>query len=299
LTDFQPAAHRLYLTFIGLTGVSGSGRSVCWFDPDFSPTVQRMLYYPWATSSAILGIYGGDLYLGVDSFLKKLHLIAPISGEDPLASSGQTQDTVVASLVGYVIRAIAEFDAKLFIAAENIATPGNSAIYTWDGTTLRLDTSGIDAPTFMFPFRDKLIVGFAAATNLLKQRTLAGTYSNIAHSGTIATVDMATHKDLLYVADAAANIWRYDGTTLAIWRTITGATINSLESFNGFLWYVYKSAALHGILGRWSEASVFQDVYKDYTVDDPDITDATVIRDYRNQLYAVTSPSNITSMLVF
>jgi hypothetical protein len=304
ISDYQPTAHRLYTTFIGLTGVSSEGRSICWFDPDFSTSVQRMLYFPWATASAILGIYGGQLFLGVDGFLKQLHLFQPISGQDPLATSGQTQDTVVASLNGYTIKALAEFDGKLFIAAENIATPTSSAIYTWDGITLRLDKAAVPCPSRMLKFRDVLVLGYAAGnptdTNKLVTRDLAGTYADVVpSSGTVSTTDMVSHLDNLYIASGAAVLWKYDGTTLDPWHTIASAKINSVESFNGFLWFVYQSSTPHGILGRWSEVSVFNDTYKDYTDDDPLVTDATWIRAYRGKLYAVTAPTNITSEMVF
>ena len=297
LYDYQPTPNRLYMTFVGLTGISSSGRSVCWFDPDFSGSVQRMMHVPWAVSSSILATFDGSLYLGVDGFVKKLHLIQPISGQDPLEGSGLTQDTVVASLLGYAVRAMVEYDAKLFIAVENLADSTNSAIYTWDGKTLTLDVTGIEPPTYMYPFRDKLIVGYAS--DLLQERDLTGGYVDITHTGVIATEDMVSHGDVLYIADGDANIWTYDGTDLEIWHTITGAEIHSLASFGGFLYYAYTSSTPHGVIGRWLEAAVFEDAYNDLTAVDPSTVEATILRAYRNKLYAVSSQTNVTSMLVF
>lgn len=297
LYDYQPTPNRLYMTFVGLTGISSSGRSVCWFDPDFSGSVQRMMHVPWAVSSSILATFDGSLYLGVDGFVKKLHLIQPISGQDPLEGSGLTQDTVVASLLGYAVRAMVEYDAKLFIAVENLADPTDSAIYTWDGKTLTLDVTGIEPPTYMYPFRDKLIVGYAS--DLLQERDLAGAYTDITHAGVIATEDMVSHGDVLYIADGDENIWSYNGASLAVFRTITGAEIHSLASFGGFLYYAYTSSTPHGIVGRWLEAAVFEDAYNDLTAADPSTVEATILRAYRNKLYAVSSQTNVTSMLVF
>lgn len=306
LTDFQTAAQRLYIVLGGCPDISANGRSVGFFDPDFRDSqfgdvINRMLYFPWIAGNAVLGSFDGDLYLGADSLYKKLHLTEPVSGEDPLQASGPSQDENIQSLPGYIIRCFADFDGKHFIAAENVATPTDSAIFIWDGSTFQKDLGGIVCPTSMVPFRDKLAIGFPSSENKIKLRpagAVGTAYTDIAGLGAMGTTDMASHQDNLYGATGSTKIWKCDGTTITLHHTIAGATIRSVASLGGFLWFSYKSSTPHAIVGRWNEGASFTDVAKDLTAQNPLALDVGAqLRPYRQNLYTYGVATSTTGIL--
>jgi len=302
--DYQVDPYRLYIVAKGCPGVSTTvGRSILWYDPDFNASVQRMLYYDQTTASAVIGYYDGALYMGVDAWLKKIYRVEPPVGTEPIQVTGIHQDTNIANLTGYKITALYGWEGYLFIAAEDTSTPGSSKIFAYDGVTVHEDLTGIDPVTYITPWRDKLVFGFGSSTNHIRLRSKgapAGTYTTVAPgAGTVATVQMVDHQGTLYIADGGDDVWSYDGSSLASFRNVSGATLmNAVESFNGFLYYGYrKSSNNHAIIGRWNEASVFEDEHEDMSVAFTDLIGIDVLRAYRNNLMAACNVSSATSRL--
>lgn len=312
--DHQQTPHRLYIIAQGCPGVSTTvGRSIGWYDPDFTGSAgggitglgfQRMLYLDYSTLNATLGTFGDELYAGVDTQLKRIARIEPKIGTEPITTVGARQDTTILNLIGYTIKALREFDGKLFISAENIATPTSSIVYVWDGLVVKEDITGIRAPTYMVEWRDKLALGTPSADNLIRLREKGdapGSYSTVAPgAGTVATYRMVSHLNNLYITDGGANLWKYDGSSLAIFRTPTNSSLmRGLESFNGFLYYGWKnSVSGAAILGRWSEASVFDDTHLNFTTTFANTSQVDELRRYRDRLLALLFVSSTASRLV-
>lgn len=302
--DFQSDALRLYLVAKGCPGISTTvGRSILWYDPDFSATIQRMLYYDHATSSAVIAVHDGAIYMGVDAWLKRVYSVQPTVGVEPITITGIQQDTNIVNLAGYKITALRSWEGLLFIAAEDTTTPGASKILVYDGTTILEDLTGIDPVTYICPWRDKLAFGFGSSTNLIKLRSKGaapGTYANVSPgTGTLGTVSMVEHGGSLYIADGGDDIWDYDGTSLDVFHNVSGATLmNAVESFNGFLYFGYKKVSnSHAILGRWNEGAVFTDEHEDLTATDAALVGIDVLRAYRGDLVAACNISSASSKL--
>lgn len=302
--DFQTDPQRLYIVSKGCPGVSTTvGRSILWYDQDFDSEIQRMLYYDQTTDSAVVGYYDGAIYMGVDAWLKRVYRVQPPVGTEPISVTGIHQDTNIANLTGYKITALRAWEGYLFIAAEDTTTPGSSKIFAYDGVTVHEDLTGIDPVTYIFPWRDKLAFGFGSSTNHIRLRAKgapAGSYTTVAPgAGTVATVQMTEHGGTLYIADGGDDVWSYDGTNLAVFHNVAGATLmNAVESFNGFLYFGYKKVAnSHAIIGRWNEAAVFEDEHEDLTATDAALVSVDVLRAYRNNLMAACNVSAAISRL--
>jgi len=288
LYDFQTTVlRRLYLLVRGCIGISPSaGASLMWFDHDQAPIMQRGVYYSTATGFPYFSVFDGFLHIGLDTALGRFATINPPYGVEGLAGSGSTQNQPIATFAGFAFKNLATFDTKLFLALD--AGAGASKISTWDGQAIRNDLTGIDTPTKFGRWRDLLVVGFASATNQIRTRVAGsspGTWTTVTPgAGTVATEQMVSYKDNLYITDAAANVWKYDGTTLAIVRTVVGATMYGIEAYEGFLYYSYQTAGGVARIGRY-DGSTFTDNHKDLSAQVATLQTPRRLRRYRGDLY--------------
>lgn len=288
LYDFQTTVlRRLYLLVRGCVGISPTvGASLMWFDHDQSPIMQRGVYYSTASSLPYFAAFDGFLHIGLDTALGKFATINPPYGVEGIAGSGSTQNQPIATFAGFAVKNMKTFDSKLFVALD--AGAGASKIATWDGLAIRDDLTGINAPTQLGLWRNLLVLGFGSATNHIRTRVAGsspGTWTTVAPgAGTVATEQMVSYKDNLYITDAAANVWKYDGTTLAIVRTVVGATMYGIESYEGYLYYSYETAANRARIGRY-DGSSFTDNHKDLTTQVGTIKTPRRLRRYRGDLY--------------
>lgn len=304
--DYQAEPLRLYIVCRGCPGVSTTvGRSIGFFDPDFSASFQRALYYDWSTDSAVLAPYGSDLFIGINNYLRRVVRVQTPVGVEPITVTGIRQDINIGFFPGYEIKALCEFDGLLFIAAENIVTPTSSIIYTYDGLVIREDRTGVVCPTTMIAYQETLVMGYDDnAINKITVRSLAGVYTDVTPTGTsnpMASYRMVDHQTNLYIADGADSLWKYDGATLTLFHTVATATFfNSVESFNGFLYYGYSlqpGTDVIAHIGRWIEASVFQDDHHNLTAQDATVHTIDVLKGYRNRLFAAARVDASTSKL--
>lgn len=290
LFDYQAATpHKMYGAFDGCFGISAAaGASIGQYDWEQSPRFQRVIYSSAATNNYVLAVFDGKMHVGLDSDLKALQLIVYPYGTEALSASGTSQDTPITSYSGFTIRNMLAFDSKLFVGLD--AGAGASKISAWDGLSVRDDLTGINVPTGFGLWRETIIVGFAAATNLIKYRTVGappGTWTNVAPgAGTVAMVSRGvSYKDIFYFPDGSTSIWSYDGTTLSAAKTIAGATFRCIAVFNGFLYAGYETATPDARLAKF-DGSSWTDVDKNFTTQFAGTTSVRTLEAYRGSLYA-------------
>lgn len=303
-SDYQTDILRLFIVAKGCPGVSTSvGRSVGFFDPDFSASFQRVLYYDWTTTTTIVAPYSGELYAATGPYLRRVVRVQTPVGVEPITVTGIRQDVNIFFFSGYSIKSMWEFNGLLFIGAELDSDPTQSVIYSYDGLVMRIDRSGVVCPTFMIQYQETLVMGYADFTlNKLTVRDKTGTYTDIAGGGThMACVAAVSHQTFLFIADGVDTLWKFDGAAITSFRNVAGATFfNAVESFNGFLYYGYSSGAdptKHGHIGRWIEAAVFEDNHHDMTVQDATVHSVDVLRGYRGRLFAACRKDASSSKL--
>jgi hypothetical protein len=290
--DFQVAKPlRLYIVGDGCPGVSTSGFSLSAFDHEQSPAFQRYVYYDTTTTFTTIGSYSGRLYVGRNSVLVKFIELPHSYGDENIGLAGLSQEEPIKTFSGFTIRFLIEYDGELYIGLD--AGAGNSKITRWDGTTFVDDLSSINAPTGAGVWREDLIVGFGAATNHIRKRTPDGTWTTISPAaGTVAMAGLrgVSYKDIFYFPDGGANVWSYNGTTLAITNTVASSIQRTVAVFAGFLFYGYDSSVPHGIIGRF-DGSTWNNTYKDLTTQVSTITSCRYIEPYRNSLWAAVQDS--------
>ena len=265
IQDFQSDPFRLYFITSGCLGNAavGTGFSVNWYNHEEEPQLQTGVYYISATGEIVLGFYGGRVVLGIDTKLKQLKVIIGPWGTTATDLAGRQQDEVLDEYTGFTLRTLGVHGSTLLAGLDNGA--GASKMESWDGITSRDDLITIDVPTMGVPFRDLFVVGFAAASNQLRVRAADGTWSTVAGGGTaIQSYRAVSFKDVLYISEGptgglGTRIWSFDGTSIAIARTIVGATISGLAQDGEFLYYGYQNAANNPIIGRfdgstWTDA---------------------------------------------
>lgn len=310
LYDFQTnKPRRLYVAYIGCPGVSTSvGLTLAWIDFDLSPPFQRGIYYLGAVDARLaVGSFDGKVLLGTDADLRALHVIVQSYGTESLASSGTEQSPPLVSFTGFLIGVISrDFDGRVFIAMDN-AGPGTSKVMSWDGLTAREDLTGLGLiPSSFCVWRDQLVMGFndvLAIGNQLRVRsrgdstggTAPSVWSTVLATGLSNAVNMVSYKDILYITDSAANVWRYDGTGVpTIVRTIAGAQLTGLAVHGGYLYFGYESSTARAIIGRF-DGTTWTDSYKDMTTQDATLRNPTQIASYRGCLVLFIRTSTVAT----
>jgi hypothetical protein len=239
------------------------------------------------------------LYIGIDDTLKVLKLIKSPYGSEALAFAGSEQAEHLHKFTGFTIRALEQFDGKLFIGLD--AGAGASKIAVYDGLTIHdgtqgttADLTGIDPPSRFCRIRDKLAVGFSTNPSGIRLRDVGdapGTWGALI-VGALATAHMASYKDNLYLTADSTSVWKYDFATLATVNTIAGSTIRGLTTFNDgaaqYLFYGYQSTLSQAIIGRY-DGSSFVDVHYNITAAYASARLPRTLLSYRGSLAALTS----------
>jgi hypothetical protein len=299
LADFQ-TQRKAYFVFDGCPDESVTvGFSVNWFDHDMQDRFSRGVYYTAATEKVTIGVFDGRLYIGVDDTLKVLNIIVPDYGDEAISVAGFEQAEDLHVFTGFTITALLEFDGKLFIGLDDGAGAGE--IHYWDGLSIIEDDTGIDPVSQFCAWRDKLIVGHSTSAIAIRDSGDApGTYATVA--GAVAAVEMISWRDDVYITEAGTDLWRYDGSTLAILRTVAGASLYGLASFDGFLFYGYASTvpSARALIGRLDSSGTFVDVHKDITAQDAFARTVRTLSSYRGSLLAgVNAPGGNGAELYF
>lgn len=294
LFDFQVGTRKSIMVIgDGCPAISSAvGFYLGLYDFDQSPAFQPQIYYNAATQRLAAGVYGDDLYLGLDNELKRYQAIDAGYGESALAISGSSQDIPILTLpAGFtLIPALQQFDGLLFIACEQGV--GTSKVISWDGKTERDDVTGINAPTGFGLYRETLIMGYGGAPNRIDIRQVGdspGTWTNVAPgAGTAAFKKGTSYKDLFYFTTGGEDLFSYNGTALTrITPGTTGIAAGSvtfgIATFNGFLYVAYTTATNIARLAKFN-GTVWTAIEKDFTSQFATVTAARPMALYRGNL---------------
>lgn len=303
LDDFQVTTpKKLWMTIDGGYDCAGvyttTGEHVSSYDEEQSPVYQQYAYYDTATEVPVMASFDGHLYVGVGSTLKRLTITDRPYGADIDSRTflGSTMDTTVHTFSGFAIRALHEFDGKLFIGLD--AGAGSSKISSFDGVSIVDELTSLQIPKCFATYRvlnggDAIFVGFAAG-NQIRYRpsgSAPGTWTSVTPgAGTVTSVEMVAYKDVLYIASGGTDVWSYNGTTLASARTPASAvTVNTITTFNGNLVFGYDTLTAARI-GTY-DGSSWTDVAKDLTAQAAGTTSILSLKRYRSNLYAAATVS--------
>jgi hypothetical protein len=226
-------------------------------NPQFQPGVYLRGVDPDnKTSSAKAALYNGDLYVGFSEqdnsvSLFKFNPIVSSRGSPKLDRAGFSQYELRASwpVATYLhVRAMGAFDGLLYIAIDLVA--GGSEVFTWDGTTIKQELTGLTGvPDRFGAFRDSIIMGYSdtAQIEVHTIQQAAGTWTT--HSSADLRFRFgASYKDVFYMTSGDNYIFSFDGTTLT---KITNATMGisagadtwGIENFNGTLYVLYEDVS--------------------------------------------------------
>jgi len=243
---------------------AGTGFFLGHFDPEQDPQVQRSVWYETATEGLAIASYGGVPHVVVDRELRKISQMQVPWGTETIEQTGNAHDTPLATLVAKCNCAIEAF-GLLFLLLNN------NTIYTWDGITLRLDSTETHPPVSACVWRETLVIGFNdPAANKLRVRDFNAGYTTVTPgAGTIRVRpgrnSMTSHRDMVWAVGDETVIWKYDGTTLAIARTIAGATIQTVARAFNALYYGYtldnSSDPVSAWIGQTVDGVAFDDIH--------------------------------------
>jgi hypothetical protein len=305
--DFRlGCATRLWHAGVGCPGQGLSGGFfIGHYDQEQEPQVQRAAYYSTSLNQIAIATYGGQPYIAIDDSLRRLQTIPVPYGEEQITIGGQGADLPSALLTGFRCNAMIEFDGLFFLALQENGS-GTHKIATYDGVTLRDDLTGLaDAPVAFGLWRDSLILGYVVGANRISVRARGASPGTWAHvspgAGTIATQlgrnSIVSYKDEVYIADGGANVWNYDGTTLAVGRNVVGATITCVEEAFGYLFYGYLSSGGDATIGRYDNSS-WVDAHRDLTADEPLAARVDALRYFRDALVVCVTRTGFQNALL-
>jgi hypothetical protein len=260
------SARPIFMVMNGCPGLNPGGYSLGLWDQEFlgsvdSPNGYLNVTRYAATYAVMAGIFGTDLYFGVDADLKRFRY-----GDKVTAGNDAIQETRITIPSGYVgISAIIETNGTLLIACIGAAAAGvgTSAVFTFDGLTFTRVLSAVDIVRGFVLWRDQAIAIFdGVTTNSVRIRPSSGTWSGaIAPSaGTVAVVRSnvgASYKDKAYWGTGTQNCYSYDGTTLqqlpiATTGVDAGGKVIAFSVFNGYLFFAWHNAASTAVfIGRF------------------------------------------------
>lgn len=307
---------RLWFAEIGCHGVgAGTGGEILQVDPTQLPVVQTYASFPVTSNTQPTLAQFGDTLMGSNG--SNLFTVLQISSPPGVASTSILASPPLVSPVdfpGFNVLCMQEFDGKLFVGLGNIATPAASKIMTWDGVTIREDKTGIAPPISMGTWRDKLIVGFEAATGSISVRNIGaspGTYNVFALAGFQSSPygnAIVEVRQYAYIAGGSNGlIYKFDGAALTLARSLLAseatAVVHALTIYNGLLHYGwYKTAATAGTsyVGRHdpdsTAANEWTDKYKNsLTSDVPFFLYLTSMKAYRQAIYCGGGDVSIVS----
>lgn len=295
VSDFQiPRPIKLWVVGDGCPGISASaGFFLGTYDQEQQPEFQRALYWNTATQGVHVSPYGGEVHIAVDASLRGLNLLPAVWGKENIEVSGVNQDRILHTFAS-PIACLREFDGYLFCGLN--AGVGASSIHVWNGVSAIPDLTAINAPQCFGTYRlangdETLVAGFAAAPNHVRSRVKgapAGTWTTIVPgAGTVSARKMVRFRDVLYICgDGTTEIWSLTNATLAVARTVAGATMRSIAKHNGVLYYTYEQLVVgisHVFVGSYDGAT-WTDAVIDLTLTKTTLRQARTLESYRGIL---------------
>lgn len=251
---------RLWVSILGCFGAAiGTGARLIHYDPDQDPTIQVYAnYYAEASRQSPLGVYGGDLYIGDKSLLRKPVLITAPQGVDLQNIINSPTDAPIYDFGStFTITWMKEFDGKLFIGLSTGG--GGSKIATWDGLSIKDDLTGVRPSFAAEVFRGtRLVTGFDATAGDVRYRELGaspGTWVSVPLAGFSTSVSgnaMQEHRDMVLIAGGNRDLYKYHEpagvpTLVSIHNIGTadnaGNGITAVATMNGLAFYLWNGAS--------------------------------------------------------
>lgn len=294
---------RLWFVTRGCFGAAiGTGSRVQHYDEYENPKLQVYANtFAESDRDVPLGVYGDKLYAGEGPRVEEMIQVTAPSGF-PVGALSPLR-IPVGYFDGYTVRCLQEFDSKLFIGLENNTTPASSKIVAWDGLSLTDDKTGIRPPLAFGIWRNKLVAGFDATAGNIQVRdagSVPGTWAAVAlagfQCGTYGNT-MAEFRQYLFIASGIDKLFRFDGTTLSLVRTIAGCAtdgkgLTAVTLHRGLLYYGWNtpSAAYASRIGRHDPDSTgggldWVDTYKDVTTEQANFKFLASMASYRQQIF--------------
>lgn len=220
-------------------------------DTDYDLQWQTIASYTHQTPfTPIVERFANSIYIGDLGALRKVYRVQPVAqatGDEGIVRG--PSDEVVASYPGFLTTALHGHEGKLYYALADPLGSVNGEIWSWDGQQqvkeYDLTVPGDDGVA-MQTYQDSLIVTVRGLGSILK-KSLSGAWTTHTVGGFDSSPymnSMAELKNKLYIMDGGTKIYSWDGTTLALERTITTGLnpegANCCVAFNGRLYYFWR-----------------------------------------------------------
>lgn len=241
----------LYLTGDGCPGISPTaGTFIGKFDTESRPAhYDTFDYFDSAANPAVLAVYSNQIYFAVDSYLR---------------TKGEVIRLRIPADYSYISAMLAHEGVLVMgLVGATGGGAGNSAIFTYDGTTLTNVLSALNPVAGFFKYRDKLGAVWGGSPNSIRVRDSDGVWSAaiLPSAGTVAVTApdvCASYRDKAYIPSGGEDLFSFDQTSTLtqIPRATTGVSagdhIMAVCSAFGYLWYAWHNAALNAVfIGRY------------------------------------------------
>lgn len=177
--------------------------------------------------------YNNEFYIGDYGALRKIYLIQPPPGVHPASILSAPADEIIATFPGFRVSSMLTHAGKLFFVLSDPLNATNGFVYSWDGQQivqeLALTTPAAFGST-LTTFFDTLVVTINGVASI-QVRAANGTWTNPGLGGFVASRyinSTAVYRSKMYIMSGTDKIFSWDGTTLALARTIVvgGRTVD-------------------------------------------------------------------------
>lgn len=244
------------------------GGHIGFIDTDWDNQTQYVARFNHSFSFApVLARFANFIYVGDHEALRRIYRVdLPVGQPGNVAEYTHLSpaDEIVAAYPGFTTTALHYHEGKLYFALADFLTAANGFIYSWDGYKAVLEyslTTPGSSGIAMNSYRNTLVVTVRGLGSILV-RSATGTWTTHTVAGFDSSGYMnsiAEVKDKLYIMSGGDKIYTWDGTNLALVRTIVGGTTptraNCCALFNGRLYYMWTEQV--GANDYWPWIGVF------------------------------------------
>lgn len=194
--------------------------------------------------------FANSIYIGDYGALRRVYRIQPTASyQAGVAVTRAPADEVVASYAGMLTTALHNHEGKLYYAIADPTGAVNGEIWSWDGQQqIKEHTLGVPGANgvAMQTYQNSLVVTIRGWGGIeVKSPTgVWTTHALVGFDPSGYMNSMAELKNKLYIVDGGTKVFSWDGTTLALERTITTGInpekVNCCVAFHGRLYYFWN-----------------------------------------------------------